>query len=227
MFRWASKSPLIRWKVARSAVPAQTASWPRELRLGTGGERRGLLVAHVDPVDRPGPADGVRHGVSSCRRRCRRRVGHRSRRRVCTSVRPMSLPSRDSFRCSDATHHGPNGANRRALPRRATSPKWTNTVDRPACCRGIGSSIEPTIRLRRDAPAPERLFRHTGTRRPRRGRPRIDRGLKASSWGGGTDDTPPTSYPPPARTRRSRVTRSKPLTLGGASAAASGVSEAR
>src|SRR5438445_1390242 len=52
-------------QVAGAAASRADRELPRELRGGPGGERAGLLVAHVDPVDRPAPADGVRHGVQA------------------------------------------------------------------------------------------------------------------------------------------------------------------
>ena len=49
--RWQSNRPLIRCRLPGPQLPAQTASSTGQMRLGAGGERGGLLVAHVDPVD--------------------------------------------------------------------------------------------------------------------------------------------------------------------------------
>ena len=49
--RWQSYSPLSRWTLPGPDEPSTAVGRPGDLRVGTGGERAGLLVAHVDELD--------------------------------------------------------------------------------------------------------------------------------------------------------------------------------
>ena len=51
--RWQSNRPLIRCRLPGPQLPAQTAKLAGQVRFGAGGEGRGLLVPHVDPIDAP------------------------------------------------------------------------------------------------------------------------------------------------------------------------------
>src|ERR1700756_4914437 len=61
----AIEEPVDQVQIAGSAATRAYRQLARQVRLGTGGERSGLLVAHMHPVDLSLPADRVRKPVEA------------------------------------------------------------------------------------------------------------------------------------------------------------------